>query len=158
MVLLVVIKLVVGQYNPTGEKHEVGDRWTDSDGVEWEQKQGYYSKVTNLASVGIFSHQCKDCKISCSNEKRHKISFNKFSRCFHCQINFEADLKQRPIRWFAWVRLQELTKMELIDNEIEAMVTEQSEAEKTLFDKSVANALANSELENTMKINKNLIN
>ena len=84
--------------------------------------------------------------------------FNKFGRCYHCQINFEAELKSRPIRWFAWVRLQELSKMEVIDREIEAMIYEQHEAEKNLWDKSVSNALANSELDNTMKINKNLVN
>ena len=25
-------------YTPTEEKREVGDTWTDSDGVQWEQK------------------------------------------------------------------------------------------------------------------------
>ena len=78
-------------------------------------------------------------------------------------IIYEAILKSRVIgksnnKWFFWVRLQELSKMEVIDREIEAMISEQHEAEKNLWDKSVANALANSELDNTMKINKNLVN
>ena len=29
-------------YTPIEEKREVGDIWTDSDGVKWEQKNGYY--------------------------------------------------------------------------------------------------------------------
>ena len=84
--------------------------------------------------------------------------FNKFSRCFYCQINFEAELKSKPIRWFAWARLQELNKMEMLDREFEAMIYELHETDKTLFDKSVANALANSEIDTTMKINKKLVN
>ena len=32
-------KLQVGQYNPTDERREVGDKWSDSDGQEWEQKE-----------------------------------------------------------------------------------------------------------------------
>jgi len=152
-------KTIVGNHSVTSTKtRKVGERWTDAEGVEWEQKEGYYSKVTSLPPVGIFHQQCPDCNTNCSLEKRHKSMFNKFGRCYHCQINFEAELKSRPIRWFAWVRLQELSKMEVIDREIEAMIYEQHEAEKNLWDKSVSNALANSELDNTMKINKNLVN
>ena len=151
-------KTVVGQYNPIDQKREVGDKWTDSEGYEWEQKEGFRVKNSVVPAVGLFSKQCPDCKTNCSLEKRHLKMFNRFGRCYHCQINFEAELKSRPIRWFAWVRLQELSKMEMIDREFEAMITELSENDKKLFDKSVANALANSEIDNTMKINKNLVN
>ena len=30
------------------KERKVGDRWTDSDGVEWEQKNGYRSKITKI--------------------------------------------------------------------------------------------------------------
>ena len=151
-------KTVVGQYNPVDQKREIGERWTDSDGKEWEQKDGYRASIKTTPSVGLFSKQCKDCKTNCSLEKRHLKMFNKFSRCFYCQINFEAELKSKPIRWFAWARLQELNKMEMLDREFEAMIYELHETDKTLFDKSVANALANSEIDTTMKINKKLVN
>ena len=153
-------KTQVGMHIPDNvhANRKVGDRWTDSDGVEWEQKEGYRSKISKLPDVGIFSKQCPDCKTNCSLEKRHLVTFNKFGKCWHCQINFEAELKNRPIRWFAWVRLQELSKMEMIDREFEAMIIELSEADKNLFDKSVANALANSNIDTTMKVNKNLVN
>ena len=46
------------------EGRKVGDKWTDSDGVEWEQKQGYRSKVSKMAPVGL-GDNCsnEDCKI-----------------------------------------------------------------------------------------------
>ena len=48
-------------YMPTEEEHKVGDKWTDSDGVKWEQKKGYRVKLTKLASAGI-AEQCSDCE------------------------------------------------------------------------------------------------
>ena len=40
---------------------KVGDMWTDSDDVKWEQKDGYRVKITKLANAGI-AEQCSDCK------------------------------------------------------------------------------------------------
>ena len=76
------------------ETHKVGDKWTDSDGVEWEQKNGYRSKVSKMGNVGIFSKQCKDCNKSCSLGDRNTDTFNRMGRCFGCQVNFEVDLKK----------------------------------------------------------------
>ena len=45
-------------YTPKNVEHKVGDRWVDSDGVEWEQRNGYRSKLSNTGNVGIFSKQC----------------------------------------------------------------------------------------------------
>ena len=47
-----------------GEKEverKVGDKWVDSDGVEWEQKDGYRSKVSRMASVGL-GDNCSSCE------------------------------------------------------------------------------------------------
>ena len=30
--------------------------------IEWEQKEGYKLKTLVMPSVGMFNHQCKDCK------------------------------------------------------------------------------------------------
>ena len=40
---------------------KVGDKWTDSDGVEWEQRDGYRSKISKLAAVGL-GNNCSGCK------------------------------------------------------------------------------------------------
>ena len=39
-------KIQVSQYSTTEETREVGDKWTDSEGNHWEQKEGF--KVTYL--------------------------------------------------------------------------------------------------------------
>ena len=37
-------KIQVG-YSKTEQKREIGERWTDSDGKEWEQKNGYIASI-----------------------------------------------------------------------------------------------------------------
>ena len=62
-------KIQVGQYNPTEERHKVGDVWTDSDGKTWEQKEGYRSSVKRTPDIGLFPYQCTDCKKNCGSLK-----------------------------------------------------------------------------------------
>ena len=38
-------KIQVG-YSKTEKQRKIGDRWTDSDGKEWEQRDGYISSVS----------------------------------------------------------------------------------------------------------------
>ena len=54
-------KIQVG-YSTAEQTHKVGDRWTDSDGREWEQKNGYRTNITKLANRGIVDHKCSDCE------------------------------------------------------------------------------------------------
>ena len=80
-------------YGKTEKHRSVGDTWTDSEGYEWEQKDGYQVKKGNTPAVGMFHQQCKDCDTNCSTEKRHKHTWVRYKRCYHCQMNFEIDLK-----------------------------------------------------------------
>ena len=152
-------------YTPTDKQRKVGDKWTDSDGVEWEQKEGYRSKIFVLPNVGMFSKQCKTCKKNCSIEKRHKHTWIRYNRCYHCQMNFEIDLQTSRIgnssnKWVFWVRLQQLNNMETIEKEMIQWL-EENEKYKNLedkpFDESVANALANHNVDSTIKINKRMV-
>ena len=52
-------KIQVGYGDQESKHRSVGDKWTDSDGIEWEQKNGFYAKVNKLPSVGIFSKNVK---------------------------------------------------------------------------------------------------
>ena len=54
-------KVQVGYGDQEIERHEIGDKWTDSDGIEWEQKKGYRVKINKLENVGIFKGNCKTC-------------------------------------------------------------------------------------------------
>jgi len=150
-------KIQVG-YSFQDEKREVGDKWTDSDGVEWEQKEGYRYKIPSMPSVGMFNHQCKDCGKNCSPKMAKpwdRDCFKADSRCYHCQMDYEVDLKaDKPIRWFAYRRLKDLKNMEALEKDMEQWVDEITEQRKqNPFDKTIANAMANENVE--MSINKN---
>ena len=142
-------------YTHYEEQRKVGDKWTDSDGVEWEQKKGYKMKISKLASRGIFDAHCKTCEkgiLKPWDKDTHKAD----GRCYHCQMNYELDLQfDKPIKWFAYRRLKDLQNMEAIHKDMEKFVFEKHEYEKNekIFDKSVVNAVANENVE--MTINKN---
>ena len=147
--------MLTGNHNPTiqvgygdqeSKHHAIGDTWTDSDGYEWEQRDGYQTKKGgNMTSVGIFSKQCKDCKKNCVH-KRDVDTFKRMDRCFHCQINFEVFLKSRTIgengnKWQFWVKLQSLKRWESIDKEVEDLMIQNSEVKYN--DNKLTNSLAN---------------
>ena len=141
-------------YMPTEETHKVGDRWFDSDGKEWEQKNGYRSNITKLANRGIVDHRCSDCeKYIVKPWDKEIFKFN--DRCYYCQINFEAELKGTG-KFDEWKEAQnKRIKEEYIkkfEEENEELVKEIAKLENP-FDTKVANALANGNVE--MTINKN---
>ena len=149
-------KVQVGYGDQEIEHHEVGDKWTDSDGVEWEQKKGYKMKISKLASVGIFKGTCKSCDkgiLKPWDRDTHKAD----GRCYHCQLDYEIDLKAKPIKWFAYRRLKDLENMESIEKDMIQWVDEIDKFRKqNAFDKSVANAIANENVEMTINKNKAL--
>ena len=141
------------------EKHrEVGDKWTDSDGYEWEQCDGYQvKKGGSMPAVGMFNHQCKDCGKNCSPKMAKpwdRDCFKADGRCYYCQLDFEVDLKSKPIRWFAYRRLKDLNNMKSIEKDMEQWIDEMTEQRKqNPFDETVANAMANSNVEMSIKNN-----
>ena len=147
-------------YTPTEEQHEIGDKWFDSEGVQWEQKNGYRSKVSKV-NVGMFSKQCKDCDKPCT--KSFDVdTYDRMDRCYNCQVQFEEDLKwnkenrigKNGNKWEFWVKLQQLKRWDAIDKEVEQFMMNRFEENKiNPFDKSVVNAMANTNV--SMEINKN---
>ena len=155
------IQVGAGSVGRTGEKQrKIGDKWTDSEGYEWEQKDGFQVKSGGSGvSVGMFNHQCKDCGKNCSPKTAKpwdRDVYKADGRCYYCQMDYEAELKTgKPIRWFAYRRLKDLQNMESIHRDMEQWIEEMTkEKNKNPFDETVANALANGEVE--MQINKNL--
>ena len=148
-------------YSPTEEVRNVGGKWTDSEGYEWEQKDGFRVKNSVMPAVGLFNHQCKDCGKNCSPKMAKpwdKDVFKADGRCYYCQLDYEIDLKaDKPIRWFAYRRLKDLQNMKAIEKEMEQWVDEISkEKEQNPFDMKVANAIANGEVEFTVNKNKTM--
>jgi len=145
-------------YSTVEEHRKVGDTWTDSEGYEWEQCDGYrVKKGGSMPAVGMFNHQCKDCKKNCSPKTAKpwdRDTFKADGRCYYCQIEYEDNLKfDKPIRWFAYRRLKDLRNMEALEKDMIQWVDEMNKTkEKNPFDETVANALANGEV--SMQVNK----
>ena len=145
-------------YSPVDEIRKVGDKWTDSEGYQWEQKEGFQVKSGgSMPAVGMFNHQCKDCGKNCSPKMAKpwdRDTFKADGRCYHCQLNYELDLQfDKPIRWFAYRRLKDLNNMDAIEKDMEQWVNEITEERKqNPFDETIANALANGEVD--MQLNK----
>jgi hypothetical protein len=154
-------KIQSGYTGEVQKKREIGDIWTDSDGVQWEQKNGYKSKITKI-NVGIFTHQCSDCKKACT--KSFDVdTWKRMGRCYHCQMDFELMLKTKKIgkngnKWQFWVRLHELQNWISGRNELESYIYRQHEERKNTYDESIVNALSNANIKDAMEVNKRMIN
>ena len=148
-------KMLTGEFNKSSQvgyttervDRKVGDVWEDLEGIKWEQKKGYKIKVSGLPGLGIFGDQCKDCKKGIQSKGIHRDTYNRMSRCYHCQIDFEVKLKSKRIgdnntKHFFWVKLQKLLRWQAIDNEAQELIDELTE-QRNPFDMSVANAIAN---------------
>ena len=156
-------KTQVGYGDQESKHRSVGDKWTDSEGYEWEQKEGFKVKSAgSMPAVGMFNHQCKDCQKNCSSKSYDRDTWNRMNRCYNCQTKFEEDLKWNPEnkigekanKWMFWVRLQELNRWIDGRKELEQWIDEQDKIRKEpLYSGKVANAMANANVE--MTINKN---
>ena len=146
-------------YSTVEEHRKVGDKWTDSEGYKWEQKEGFQVKSGgSMPAVGMFNHQCKDCGKNCSpkmSKPWDRDCFKADGRCYHCQTNYELDLKfDKPIRWFAYRRLKDFKNMESLEKDMIQWVDAiTEERKKNPFNMKVANALANGEVEMSIKKN-----
>ncbi|MBC8305269.1 MAG: hypothetical protein H8E55_57090 [Pelagibacterales bacterium] len=147
-------KIQSGYTGEVQKTRKVGDTWTDSDGMKWEQKDGFRVNHTKLANRGIADHKCSDCdKFIIKPWDKEIFKFN--DRCYYCQIDFEAELKTSG-KFDAWKEAQDKRIKEdyikKFEEENKELVKEIANLENP-FDTKVANALANENV--TMEINKN---
>ena len=80
------------------EKREVGERWTDKEGKEWEQKEGFKVAVTQMDDVRQFLQKLstcsnEDCKTESYSNADKKL-IRKTGMCIVCLAKFEQGLKQ----------------------------------------------------------------
>ena len=142
-------------YEKTEVTRKVGEKWTDSDGYQWEQKNGYRSRITAV-SVGL-GDTCSECKKFIIKPWDRDV-YRADGRCYHCQLNYELDLSfDKPIRWFAYRRLKDFQNMVSIEKDMDQWFEERHKMlQENPFDKSVANAMANSNVEMTINKNKSI--
>jgi len=76
-------------------ERKVGDVWTDSNGVEWEQRDGFKIKKGKLDSIRV-ELQMPECCPECNNPMTKRLD-RKFweleKRCLDCQVSFEHNLR-----------------------------------------------------------------
>lgn len=78
-------------------KRNVGERWIDSDGKEWEQKEGYRINISKLDDVRAYldklntcsSEECKTIKYDHLDKK----TIRKTGLCLNCLQKLEFTLK-----------------------------------------------------------------
>tara|TARA_R110002020_G_C15844391_1_gene735487 strand:+ start:35 stop:541 length:507 start_codon:yes stop_codon:yes gene_type:complete len=134
---------------------EIGERYFDHDDKEWEKTDWGRKSVDKLPAMGLGDN--------CSNEECRKLitkpwdkdTYKADGRCYHCQMNYELDLSfDKPIRWFAYRRLKDMKNMESIEKDMIQWVDEIDKIKKEkVFDMSVANAMANANVEMSIKKN-----
>lgn len=92
------IAVTEGFENSNLRSREVGEIWTDENGVEWEQRSGFKIKkgkldeIRSLLAERSMPLNCPEC-----NQPMTKRLDKKFwsleKRCFDCQIAFEHNLR-----------------------------------------------------------------
>ena len=142
-------KMVKGIYNRpiqvgyTGKTlRKEGEKWEDHNGRKWKIQNGQRKQITKVPARGI--DKCSDCEKLILKDI-DQDTYNRMNRCYHCQINFEVDLKVEG-KWEDWVKEMEEKRWETILKEYESEIESNKDANP--FDKKVANSLANENIKN----------
>jgi len=124
----------VGYVSKTLRKE--GEEWEDHNGRKWKIEDGQRKQINKVPPRGI--DKCSDCKKLILKDI-DQDTYNRMNRCYHCQINFEVDLKAEG-KWEDWVKEMEEKRWETILKEYESEMELYKDSDP--FDKSVANALS----------------
>lgn len=89
---------VFGYEKEVEQKREVGEKWTDTNGVEWEQKDGFKTNLTKMDEVRAYlqkisrcsSEDCKTIKYSTADKK----AIVKTTLCLECLAKQESVLRK----------------------------------------------------------------
>ena len=142
-------KMVKGVYNrpiqtgykgKTDNQRKEGEEWTDARGRSWKIEDGKRKQITKIPPRGF--DKCSDCEKLILKDI-DQDTYNRMQRCYHCQINFEVDLKTKG-KWEDWVKEMETQRWETVLAEYEAEM-ELLDNSKGAFDETIAKALANHE-------------
>ena len=129
-----------GYQGKTVNQRKEGEEWTDARDRSWKIEDGKRKQITKIPPRGF--DKCNDCE-KLILKTIDQDTYNRMLRCYHCQINFEVDLKAED-KWEDWVKDQEEKRWEAVLAEYESEMKEIEEADGP-FDKTIANAIANHE-------------
>ena len=86
-------KTQVGYETPKVQR-EIGDKWTDDDGIVWVQKDGYYANETRLKDIKppLFCPKCG--KIMGGAEAKFNTGcWSMYGHCFDCHLKNKKKLQ-----------------------------------------------------------------
>ena len=88
---------VHGYEGEVEQKREVGERWVDKDGKEWEQKNGFKVAVTQMDDIRQYLEKLNTChNENCETEKytsADKKLIRKTGFCVVCMDKLERELR-----------------------------------------------------------------
>jgi hypothetical protein len=88
---------VFGYDGEVKEKREVGETWTDKDGKEWEQQDGFVSAVSQMDDIRQYLDKLNTCSnTECQTTKPSMIDkrlIRKTGMCTTCLAKFETGLR-----------------------------------------------------------------
>jgi hypothetical protein len=88
---------VFGYEGEVSQKREVGERWTDKEGKEWEQQEGFVSAVTQMDDIRKYLDKLNTCSnADCPTTKpsmTDKRLIRKTGLCIVCLAKQERELK-----------------------------------------------------------------
>ena len=130
----------VGYESKTVNQRKEGEEWIDARGRRWTIEDGKRKQITKVPPRGF--DKCNDCEKLILKDI-DQDTYNRMQRCYHCQINFEVDLKTEG-KWEEWVQEMEEKRWEAVLKEYEEEMKLFEESDSP-FDETVAKALANHE-------------
>ena len=122
-----------------GERKE-GETWVDHNNRTWVKEDGKRKQITKIPPRGF--DKCNDCE-KLILKTIDQQTYNRMQRCYHCQLEFEADL-HRNDKWKDWVKEMEENRWGTILKEYESEMKLMDDTDSP-FDPKIANALANHE-------------
>ena len=128
-------RVSIGYEGKTTNQRKEGEEWVDARGRRWTLKDGKRKQITKIPPRGF--DKCSDCDKMILKDI-DQDTFNRMSRCYHCQLEFEANL-HREGKWQDWVKEMETKRWESVMSEYEAEMKEITQ--KNQFDKKVAHAI-----------------
>ena len=130
----------VGYEGKTVHQRKEGEEWIAARGRRWTIEEGKRKQITKIPPRGF--DKCSDCEKLILKDIDQE-TYNRMQRCYHCQIDFECDLKDKG-EWENWVKEMETKRWEAVLAEYESEMELINKADSP-FDKTIANALANHE-------------
>ena len=130
----------IGYEGKTIAQRKEGEIWEEPSGRKFTIENGKRKQLTKVPPKGF--DKCGTCDKMILKDI-DQDTYNRMSRCYHCQLEFEADL-HREGKWQDWVKEMETKRWESVLAEYEQEMKSLDDG-KGAFDKTVANAIANNE-------------